>query len=69
MMNGDDDPIRPKRHSPQDKTENTTRVAREILDAETAKREAKTERLRLARLAKEVAEPAQIYKAAGKKRH
>jgi hypothetical protein len=68
-MNGDDGPIRPKRHRPQDKIENTNRVASEILNAETAKREAKTERLRLARLAKEAAEPAQMYKAAGKKRH
>jgi len=34
----------------------TTRVAREILDQETAARDAKTERLRAARLAREAAE-------------
>jgi hypothetical protein len=57
MMNGAEDSFRPKQ-AKRDKTETTTKIAREIVDAEVAKREAKTLRLRLARLAREVAEPA-----------
>ena len=39
------------------KADTTTRTARMIVESETAIRDAKTERLRLARLAKEAAEP------------
>lgn len=62
-MNGE------KPHRQQDKGETTTRIAREIVDAEIAKREAKTQRLKSARLASEAAEPAQSNKVASKKRH
>ena len=57
MMNGVEDSFRSKR-AKLDKTETTTKIAREIVDAEIAKREAKTQRLRLARLARMAAEPA-----------
>jgi len=53
----DDDilgPIVGRKPSKQEaKADATTRAAREILDSEVSRREAKTERLRLARLAKE----------------
>jgi hypothetical protein len=39
------------------KADTTTRTARMIVESETAIREAKTERLRLARLAMEAAQP------------
>jgi len=45
----------------------TTRVAREILDQETAARDAKTERLRAARLAREAAEASMPTAPAAKK--
>jgi hypothetical protein len=57
IMNGAEDNFSSKRAKP-DKTETTTKIAREIVDAEVAKREAKTQRLRLARLARVAAEPA-----------
>jgi hypothetical protein len=44
---------RPSASAREAKTELTTRIAREIMDGEVAKREAKTERLRAARLAME----------------
>ncbi len=55
MMNDDIlGPIVGRKPSKQEaKADATTRAAREILDGEIARREAKTERLRLARLAKE----------------
>jgi hypothetical protein len=49
--------FKPKPTSGEAKSDTTTKVARQILDGERAAREAKTERLRLARLAKEAAEP------------
>jgi len=43
--------------TPEAKGDNTTRVAREIIDHEIAALAAKTNRLRQARLAKEASEP------------
>lgn len=40
----------------RDKAENTTNVARSIVNAEVTAREAKTERLRIARMAQEAAD-------------
>lgn len=54
--------FRPKPSKQEVKADATTRIAREIADAEVARREAKTERLRLARLAREAAEPAKTVK-------
>lgn len=48
--------------SGEKKGDATTRAAQEITDGETAAREAKTERLRQARLAKEAAEPIVVPK-------
>lgn len=45
----------PKLTTTESKSEATTRVARSIVEGEVALREAKTERLRRARLAKEAA--------------
>jgi hypothetical protein len=50
--------FKPRMSAAETKSDTTTRVAREIHDAEVAKREAKTERLRLARLAAEADAPA-----------
>jgi hypothetical protein len=50
--------FRPTVSTREAKTDLTTRVAREIMDGEVAAREAKTERLRAARLAMEAAAPA-----------
>lgn len=50
--------FRPKSSRQEAKADVTTRVAREIMDAEVARREAKTERLRQARLLREEAEAA-----------
>lgn len=47
--------FKPKPNSSELKSDLTTRVARQILDGEKAEREAKTERLRQARLARETA--------------
>ena len=44
---------KPRRTAAESKQETTTRVVREILDGEAAKREAKTARLRELRLANE----------------
>lgn len=49
--------FQPKPSKQETKADVTTRTARQILDAETARRDTKTERLRQARLAMEVAEP------------
>ena len=49
--------FKPKRSVRESKGDATTQAAREIMDKETAARESKTERLKLARLAKEAAEP------------
>ena len=49
---------KPVKMSAQEKAEHTNAVVRDILDAETAAREKKTEKLRALRLAKmETAEP------------
>lgn len=50
--------FQPKRSKQEAKADVTTRIAREIIDGESSAREAKTERLRAARLAQEAtAEP------------
>ncbi len=53
----------PRRSAAETKSDTTTRISREIQDGEVAAREAKTERLRLARLAMEAAAPAPEPKA------
>ena len=50
--------FQPKPSGQEKKSDATTRAAQQIMDAETAAREAKTQRLRQARLAKEKAGPA-----------
>ena len=45
--------FQPKPSKQETKADITTRTARQIMDSETAAREAKTERLRAARLAQE----------------
>lgn len=52
--------FKPKASKQEAKADTTTRVARQILDSEVSKREAKTERLRLARLAREASTPAPV---------
>lgn len=47
--------FQPKASRQEAKADATTRVAREIIDREVTAREAKTERLRAARLAREAA--------------
>lgn len=47
--------FQPKPSKQEAKADVTTRVAREIIDSEASAREAKTERLRAARLAQETA--------------
>ncbi|MFU0505768.1 hypothetical protein [Pseudaminobacter sp. NGMCC 1.201702] len=54
--------FQPRPSKLESKADLTTKIARQILDDETAKREAKTERLRLARLAQEPLEPAKSRK-------
>jgi hypothetical protein len=49
--------FKPKPTSGEKKSDTTARVAQQIVDSEKSAREAKTRRLRLARLAKEEAEP------------
>ena len=63
--------FKPKRTARESKGDATTLAAREIMDKETAARESKTERLKLARLAKEAAEPVVTLKPkrASVKRH
>jgi len=48
--------FKPRKSTQETKADNTTRVARQMIDAEASSREAKTNRLREARLAKEEAE-------------
>lgn len=61
--------FKPKSSKQEAKADTTTRVAREIMDGEAAARIAKSERLRLARLAMPPAEkPAPKAKAAPKAR-
>ena len=64
-------PFIPKRTASETKHDITNRVVREILDAEAAKREIKTARLRALRLEQEqaqAAQPAPAAKPAGKRR-
>jgi hypothetical protein len=51
------DVFKPKATATEKKSDVTTRAAQQIIDNEKSAREAKTERLKLARLAKEEAEP------------
>jgi hypothetical protein len=51
----DDRIFRPRPSKQEAKSETTSRVARDIIDAEVTRREAKTERLKAARLAREAA--------------
>jgi hypothetical protein len=63
--------FKPKPTVRESKGDATTQAARDIMDKETAERESKTQRLKLARLAKEAAEPVALPKpkrALGKKR-
>ncbi len=65
--------FKPNRSKAETKADITDRTARGIMDSEAAKREAKTERLRAARLAAEEAAPAPVAaptrrKAAAKKK-
>lgn len=59
--------IKPKRTSPDSKAETTTRIAREMLDAESNHRGAKTARLRAARLAMEAKAASEAPEPAPKK--
>jgi len=59
--------FQPRASRQEAKADTTTRIAREIMDAELAKREAKTERLRLARLAQEATEPVKAPSRKAKK--
>ena len=59
--------FQPRPSKLETKADITTKVARQILDAESAKREAKTERLRLARLAQEPLELTKPRKAVTRK--
>lgn len=54
--------FQPKLNKQETKADAITRNVREILDAEAIKRDAKTERLRLARLARDAAMPALAVK-------
>lgn len=53
-----DDIFKPKPTTREFRGDTTTSVARQIIEGEKVAREAKTERLRRARLAKEAVEPA-----------
>ncbi|RUX06097.1 hypothetical protein EOA30_10980 [Mesorhizobium sp. M8A.F.Ca.ET.059.01.1.1] len=54
--------FKPKPTVRENKGDATTQAARDIMDKETADRESKTQRLKLARLAKEAAEPVVLPK-------
>jgi len=55
-MKSEADRIKPRRESAETKAETTRRIAREISKAETDVRDAKTARLKAARLAQQAAE-------------
>lgn len=57
------DRIKPRRESAESKAETTRRIAREISQAEADVRDAKTARLKAARLAQQAAETAPVAKA------
>lgn len=63
-------PLMQRRSAQESKAENTTRIAREMIDAEVNSREAKTAKLREARLAREAEEAAQAVskKSSAKKK-
>ncbi len=63
MKNVPDGIFKPKATIGEKKQDATDRAAKSIVDGEIAKREAKTERLRLARLERESTEPAIAAKA------
>ena len=63
MKNVPDGVFKPKATTGEKRQDATDRAARSIIDAEAAKRDAKTERLRLARLEAESAQPAIVAKA------
>lgn len=58
---------KPRRTSQESKAENTTRIAREMIDAEVARRDAKTAKLRAARMEREALEREQAPAVAPKK--
>jgi len=60
--------FKPAAPRPDEKRDATTRAARVIIDREAAVRQAKTERLRAARLAREATLPPPVVKKAAKKR-
>lgn len=60
--------FRPKPSKQEAKADATTQLVRQIMDGETAAREAKTERLRQARLAKQKLEPAAPAKPRARQR-
>ncbi|MGN6307175.1 MAG: hypothetical protein ACTHNH_20350 [Mesorhizobium sp.] len=60
--------FQPKPSKQEAKADATTQLARKIMDGETAAREAKTERLRQARLAKQKSEPAAPAKPKARQR-
>lgn len=53
-----DDPFRPNLTRTESRAETVSRIARGMIDEEVARREAKTARLKAARLAQEAAAPA-----------
>lgn len=57
MTASNEDVAKPKKMSAQEKVAATDRAARAIIDAETTKRERKTERLRALRLEQEARTP------------
>jgi hypothetical protein len=61
--------FKPKPTGAELKGDTTNKIARNIIEGEAAARNAKTERLRAARLAREAAQPTPaVVKATGKKR-
>lgn len=62
MKNVPDGIFKPKASTGEKKQDATSKAAWNIIDGETAKREAKTERLRLARLDRESTQPAIVPK-------
>ncbi|MGN6535625.1 MAG: hypothetical protein ACTHKQ_07830 [Mesorhizobium sp.] len=60
--------FQPKPSKQEAKADATTQIVRQITNSETAAREAKTERLRLARLAKQKSEPAAPAKPTARQR-
>lgn len=61
-----ENPLRTRRETAESKAETTRRIAREINEAEASARDAKTARLKAARLANQAQEGAAIAVAKGK---